>query len=114
MKATLLALAFLIAGCGLAGPEPECQTGMEHQTAVLTCGVAVTAARAELSVDHPPITRIQFLYGSTEPCCSRLVRADEIAPLQAYVVFTYSTGARESVDLAALPHELITGNPKDY
>lgn len=68
-----------------------------------------------LPVSHPPITRIQFLYGVTNPGKGRLLLPANQQIVYAYVVFTWADGSRrQQVDLTKLDGKLNVEGPAPY
>ena len=115
MLVTELAV-LLVAGCGSSLPAPECDTNPLFAGSALTCESAVAAAGQALPTDHPPIERIQFLYGSATPTTGgRLYAEDEEQPVNGYVVFTYAHGAdRQYVPVVWFDEKLSSGTPASY
>lgn len=115
MKRALVAGVMLLVACGVRVPAPECDANPAFAGSALVCGDAVGAAVDALPTDRPTIERVQFLYGSATPCCSRLYRDGEEEPVNGYVVFTYVGGAeREYVPVVWFGGELSVGEPADY
>lgn len=113
MKAFALAAVFVVAAAwAVSQPVPECPPHAD-QTASLSCELAVTEALSALPADHPPVMRIQFLYGSLIPYFPALLGSGQQATI-GVVKFTYEDGSREYVDVAAGHGELIAAAPLAY
>jgi hypothetical protein len=111
----IIVAAFALVACGQPLPDAECDPNPAFVGSALTCGDAVTAAVAALPDEHPTIERIQFLYGSATPCCSRIYPRGEEQPVDGYVVFTYVDGAeREYVPVQWYGGKLSAGSLSDY
>lgn len=115
MKRAFVAAVIVLVACGGPVPAPECDTNPLFAGSPLTCGDAVGAALDAWPGDHPTIERVQFLYGSATPCCSRIYREGEEQPVNGYVVFTYHAGAeRQYVPVVWFGGELSVGTPAEY
>jgi hypothetical protein len=109
-----ITLATVLSACLGGIPGVECDPPEDEQ-ARLTCADAVNAASRALPAGTTAfIDRIQFLYGSPTPCCSRLYGAGEEAPLVGYVVFTAADGSRDYVGVSLWDGDLVTGAPMPY
>lgn len=105
----------VLTACGQQLPKPECDTNPAFDGAALRCDAAVAGAVSRLVPDHPPIERIQFLFGSATPCCSVLVHEGVEQPVPEYVVFTYTDGSRRQyVPLTWSSRGLTLGEPAPY
>jgi hypothetical protein len=115
MRRLLIGMLLVLAACAQRLPEPECDTNPTFAGAALTCEAAVAATLRALPADHPAIERIQFLYGSATPCCSRLYAEGEEQSVQGFVVFTYADDSeRLYVPLAWWHDALSVGTPTPY
>jgi len=114
MKRLLLVATLLLAACGEQLPKPECDPAQTPES-VLTCDEAVRAAVGALPNGHPPITRIQFGYGSVTPTyfVGNYPAGDE--PTYGYVVFTWADASRRQyVGLEVYHGQLTVGKPAPY
>jgi hypothetical protein len=87
----LIAATLVLVACSQPLPTPQCD---RHDTPdnPLGCQRAVSAALRALPVDHPRITRIQFLYGSpTVGGCGAVPTV--IRQICSYVIFTWADGS---------------------
>jgi hypothetical protein len=100
----------LVAGCGTAGPEPECDAGRPSGSASISCQDAVSLARARLPGSHAMITRVQFLYGDFRPILPQV----NWPGVRAYVVFTFAGGSRQAVPVTLTGGTLTAGSPQPY
>jgi hypothetical protein len=115
MKRALVAAVIVLAACGGPVPAPECDTNPLFAGSALSCGDAVAAALKALPADHSTIERVQFLFGSATPCCSRLYREGEEQPVIGHVIITYLGGAeRQYVPVVWFGGELSAGTPAEY
>jgi hypothetical protein len=108
-----LALAgSLLASCGLIGPQPECEPASPDASATISCEEAVSLARAQLSPDHPDISRIQFLYGSYQPGSGG--RIPPVGSASGAVIFTFADASRQAVQVSLFQGELTAASPGPY
>jgi hypothetical protein len=111
MKGLLVLLALLLSGCGQPTPSAECAPQTTASGAALTCERAVREAMKVLPDQRPEITRTQVLVGSATPaaCGARL------GPYTCeFVVFTFSDGTRQQVQLTLFEDNLTVASPGPY
>ena len=114
MRRLLLVATLFLAACGQQLPKPECDPAQTSESR-LSCGEAVRAALGALPNGHPPITRIQFGYGSLTPSffVGSYPAGDQ--PTYGYVVFTWANGSRRQYVCLAVYHgQLTVGEPTPY
>ena len=114
MRRLLLVATLFLAGCGQPLPKPECDPAQTPDS-VLTCDEAVRAALGALPNGHPPITRIQFGYGSLTGSSFLGSYPAGDQPTYGVVVFTWADGSRRQyVGLTVYHGQLTVGEPAPY
>ncbi|TMB83523.1 MAG: hypothetical protein E6J39_06335 [Chloroflexi bacterium] len=114
MKHLLLVATIFLVACSGQLPKPECDPA-ETRDSVLRCNEAVNAAFRALPHSHPPITRIQFGYGSVTPWRGAIPYPSGDQPVYGYVVFTWGDGSRRQyVDLTVWRGALTVGTLTPY
>lgn len=93
----LVVVAVVAIGVATA-PHPlpaECDQNLPAAHALLPCDTAVRLSVAALAIDHAPVNRVQFGYGSARPWeCGLPVAIPRVC---SYVVFTFADGSRQYV-----------------
>jgi len=114
MKRVLLVATIFLVACSGQLPKPECDPA-ETSDSVLRCNEAVSAALRALPESHPPITRIQFGFGSVTPWRGPFPYPSGEQPVFGYVVFTWADGSRRQyVELTMRQGALTAGKPTPY
>lgn len=108
----VLAMALALAACGafVPPPAPTCDTAQFAHPATLTCEVAVDAALDSLS-SHPPLTAVEFVYGSICPPNARCMPPDGNA---GTVIVTFGDASQQSVYVHLDGGRLVVDPPVPY
>jgi len=108
----VLTLALAVAACSafVPGLEPECDIAQFNAPPTLTCEAAVSAALDSLS-SHPPVTAVEFVYGSICPPNARCMPPDGSA---GTVIVTFGDASQQSVFVFLEGGRLVVEPPVPY
>jgi hypothetical protein len=108
----VLLMAVALAACSafVPAPQPECDASQFQAPPMLTCEVAVNAALDSLS-SHPPVTAVEFVYGSICPPNARCMPPDGNA---GTVIVTFGDASQQSVYVHLDGGRLVVDPPVTY